>query len=345
MARTRSTPTVKNRPSSRGADSAARWRRIALVVVGIVLLAVAGWYLYDQTQPDVAAEHSHGESAEQLAHLHGEGEVELPHIHGMGFSQNGDYLFVAAHDGLRAFAGEEWLVPDLPINDYMGYSAIDEGFYSSGHPGPSSNLVNPLGLVKSTDGGKTLEMLGFAGESDFHLMAAGYYNHAVYVLNPQPNSRLSPGLHYSLDDGETWQQSAAQGLSAQPLAIAVHPTEAATIALGTESGLLLSTDHGNTFAPVAAAGTPVTAVSFSPEGETLLYGYQTLHTFDLASQQSNSVPIPAVASDDAISYLAINPASPDTLALATFNRDIYLAQDGGQTWQQIAQAGQDIQSP
>lgn len=344
MAQTRRTPTVKNRASSRGANSPARWRRIALVV-GILLLAVAGWYLYDQTQPDATAEHSHGESAEQLAHVHGDGEVELPHIHGMGFSQDGDYLYVAAHEGLRAFADGEWLVPDLPVHDYMGYSATDEGFYSSGHPGPSSKLANPLGLVKSTDAGKTLETLGFAGESDFHLMAAGYYNHAIYVLNPQPNLMLSPGLHYSLDDGETWQQSALEGLAAQPFAMAVHPTEAATVALGTEDGLLLSTDYGNTFAPVAAAGTPVTAVSFSPEGETLLYGYQTLQNFDLANQQSSSLPIPAIVGDDAVSYLAVNPAKPDTLALATFNRDIYLSQDGGQDWQPIAQAGQGIQLP
>lgn len=345
MAQTRRTPTVKNRASSRGENSPARWRSVALVVAGIALLAVAGWYLYDQTQLDATAEHSYGESAEQLAHIHGEGDVELRDIHGMGFSQDGEYLYVAAHDGLRVFTDGEWLVPDLPINDYMGYSATDAGFYSSGHPGPSSNLASPLGLVKSTDGGKTLETLGFARESDFHLMAVGYYSHAIYVLNFQPNSRLSPGLHYSMDDGKTWQQSASQGLSAQPVAMAAHPTEAATVALATESGLLLSTDYGNTFTPVAAAGTPVTAVSFSPEGETLLYGYQTLHTFDLASQQSRSLPIPTVVGDDAISYLAVNPAQPDTVALATFNRDIYLSPDGGQDWQQIAQAGQGTQLP
>ena len=134
MAQTRRTPTVKNRASSRGANSPARWRPIALVV-GILLLAVAGWYLYDQIQSDATAEHSHGESAEQLAHVHGDGEVELPHIHGMGFSQDGEYLYVAAHEGLRAFADGEWLVPDLPVpvlglygtdDDLIEVSTVDE---------------------------------------------------------------------------------------------------------------------------------------------------------------------------------------------------------------------------
>ena len=344
MARTRRTSTVKNRPSSRGANSPTGWRPIALVVAGIILLAVVGWYLYDQTQTDATAEHSHGANAAQLEHLHSGGDVELRDIHGMGFSQNGEYLYVAAHDGLRVFTDGEWLLPDLPVNDYMGYTAADVGFYSSGHPGPSSNLVNPLGLVKSTDGGKTLETLGFARESDFHLMAVGYYSHAIYELNFQPNSRLSPGLHYSVDDGKSLQQSASQGLSAQPITMAVHPTEAATVALATEGGLLLSTDYGNTFTPIAA-GTPVTAVSFSPVGETLLYGYQTLSAYNLASQQITALTTPAIAAEDAVSYLAVNPAKPDTLALATFNRDLYLSQDGGQDWQPIAQAGQGTQLP
>jgi hypothetical protein len=273
---------------------------------------------------------------------HTEEEVELPHIHGMGFSADGQSLFVAAHDGLRVFAGGKWSVPNLPRHDYMGYSATDEGFYSSGHPHPSSSLVNPLGLVKSTDSGNTLDTLDFAGESDFHLMAAGYENHAVYVLNPAENSQLSAGLHYTLDDGKTWQQSALEGLTAQPFAIAVHPTDATTVVLATEAGLLLSTDYGDTFSPISAAGTPVTAVSFSFDGETLLYGYQTLQNFNLASQQSVSVPPPTLASDDAMSYIAMNPAQPGTLALATFNRELYLSEDSGETWQQIAQAGAAI---
>jgi hypothetical protein len=142
-----------------------------------------------------------------------------------------------------------------------------------------------------------------------------------------------------LDDGKTWQQSALDGLTAQPFAIAVHPTDATTVALATETGLLLSTDYGDTFAPITAAGAPITAATFSFDGATILYDYQTLQNFNLASQQSVSVPTPALASDDAISYIALNPAQPDTLVFATFNRDLYLSEDGGETWQQIAQTG------
>ena len=266
------------------------------------------------------------------------GLVEIHHVHGMGFSADGRQLFVAAHDGLRVYANGEWSVPNIPAHDYMGYSASDDGFYSSGHPNPSVNLINPFGLIKSVDGGASLIRLGFEGESDFHLMSVGYRHHAIYVWNPAPNSRLSPGMHYSLDDGQTWQQSALQGITANPIQIAIHPTEANFVALATEGGLFISFDYGGTFEHIGEAGS-VTAVTFSPNGEQLFFGYTTLAAYDLATKQIDSLQIPAIAADDAIGYIAVNPAQPDEIAFATFGRDIYLSIDGRQSWQPIAQNG------
>ncbi|HEX6384950.1 MAG TPA: glycosyl hydrolase [Anaerolineae bacterium] len=267
-----------------------------------------------------------------------ESSVEMPHIHGLGFSPDGRQLIVPAHDGLRVFADGEWSVPEVPAHDYMGYTPVDNGFYSSGHPHPSSGLVNPFGLVKSTDGGQTLEKLGFEGESDFHLMGVGYENHAVYVLNPASNSQLSTGLHVSLDDGQTWQPCAAQGVSARPFQIAVHPTEASVVAVATEGGLFLSTDYGDSFTRVGEA-VPVTAVAFYPNGQTLLFGASRLFAYDLSSEQITAFPSPTFAADDAIGYVAVNPIQAGEIALATFSRDIYLSSDGGQAWPQIAEDG------
>jgi len=84
----------------------------------------------------------------------------------------------------------------------MGYAPTKDGFYSSGHPGPSSQLVNPLGLVKSMDAGKTLDTLGLEGESDVRLMGVGYDSHTIYVGNLAPSSILQGGVFRSLDDGK-----------------------------------------------------------------------------------------------------------------------------------------------
>jgi WD40 repeat protein len=262
----------------------------------------------------------------------------MPHIHGLGFSPDGRQLIVPAHDGLRSYADGKWQSPDVPAHDYMGFTPASDGFYSSGHPDPLSGLVNPFGLVKSTDGGQTLIQLGFEGETDFHFMAVGYQNHAIYVGNPAANSQLQPGIHYSLDDGKTWQQSTLQGLTAQPIQMVVHPLEANVVALATEDGVFLSTDHGNSFTRIGERG-PVSAVAFNPDGKSLLFGYQQVSSYDLASQQMTALPSPTLAAEDAIGYIAANPVRLDEIALATFSKDIYLSSDRGQSWTQIVDDG------
>jgi hypothetical protein len=265
----------------------------------------------------------------------------MPHLHGLSFSADGTQLIVPAHSGLRIYEDGAWHSPDVPTHDYMGYAGTDSGFYSSGHPAPGSDLVNPLGLVKSSDGGRTLTTLAFAGESDFHLMAVGYHNHAIYVVNPQANSQLAAGLFLSRDDGKTWQQATAQGVAGQPIQIAVHPTDPAVVALATEAGLLLSADFGDTFALVGDAE-PISAATFSPDGARLLFGTTALSVYDLANKQITTLATPEFGAQDAIAYLAVNPMQSDELALASFERHIYLSIDNGQSWQQIARAGASV---
>jgi hypothetical protein len=43
--------------------------------------------------------------------------------------------------------------------------------------------------------------------------------------------------------------------------------------------------------------------------------------------------------EDALAYIAQNPASHSEYAIATFRRDVYLSKDGGRTWTAIAQEG------
>jgi photosystem II stability/assembly factor-like uncharacterized protein len=312
--------------SARGRTLARKWPPWVLAAATglVVLLALTGWYTVGRNQG------SDGAGATT--------SVEMPHLHGLGFSADGRELIVPAHNGLRIFADDTWQVPDVPAHDYMGYAPMDSGFYSSGHPAPGTALANPLGLVKSTDNGKTLATLGFAGESDFHVLAVGYRNHAIYVLNAVPNSALGTGLYYSLDDGKTWEQSAAQGVTSRPIQLAVHPSEANVIALATYGELLLSTDHGATFVPVPPVG-QATAAAFSSDGTQLLVGSTTLMAYTMANGQVTSMRAPQLGAEDAISSIAVNPVRPQELAFATFERNIFRSQDSGQTWQQIARAG------
>ena len=302
-----------------------RQNRIVLgVIASILIFVLAGWFFFQSIRGGIKT------------------AVEFPHIHGLGFSPEGNQLIVAAHDGIRVFENGKWTVPDVPPNDYMGYTATDNGFYSSGHPHPGSGLVNPLGLVKGSAGGRNLEQLAFEGESDFHLMGVGYFNHAIYVLNPTPNSKLVPGLHYSLDDGKTWNESPMQGITAEPIQIAVHPTKADTVVIASEMGLFFSSDYGNTFEKVGDLA-PVTAAAFSPQGDKLFIGYQTLYTYILSSGQVEILETPEISSQDAIAFIGINPKNSDDFAFATFERQIYLSKNGGKSWSQIAKTGKGIE--
>jgi len=264
--------------------------------------------------------------------------VSFPDIHGISFTGDGGQLRVATHTGLVAYQDGNWSKPDLPVNDYMGYSGTEDGFFSSGHPGAGSPLVNPIGLVQSEDHGENIETINFVGETDFHVMAASYYGDTVYVLNPAPNSLLSAGLHYSLDAGETWEQSVASGLTSAPLQIAVHPTEPGVVAAGTRAGLFLSEDFGATFTPVST-DSPVTTVSFDPDGERLLFGYGRVAVYDLETGEITGFSQhPIVATDQAILYIAANPVT-DALAFATSDRDIFYSSNNGQSWEQIGEDG------
>lgn len=297
-------------------------RRISLPITLLFLIGSVAVVFIQRAQPST-------DSSEQQP-------VDMPHIHGLGYSPDGMQLIVPAHIGLLVYENAEWHQPDIPAHDYMGFSPIDKGFFSSGHPDLRTDYESLLGLIKSEDGGRTITTLAFEGESDFHLLAAGYRSHAVYVVNASPNSELGEGLYFTLDEGQTWQRSGAQGLPSAPIQIAAHPDDSNTVAIATERGLWLSTNNGDSFEPVSSSE-PVTAVTFDLNSDALYFGYQSLHKLDLATGEITTIPTPSLASDDPVSYIATNPMS-SALAVTTHARDVFVTTDGSR-WLQIADNG------
>jgi photosystem II stability/assembly factor-like uncharacterized protein len=184
-----------------------------------------------------------------------QGAVTLHHIHGLAYSPDGKRLMIPSHHGLAVFENGKWSKAPGPQHDYMGFAATRDRLYGRGHPAAGSGLVNPFGLIRSRDGGKTWEKLALEGETDFHLLATSGNTNAIYVWNPAPSSRLgAPGLHYTLNDGFAWKRARAGGLRGEPRALAVHPDDPATVAVATSDGLYLSRDSGERFARAAGDG-------------------------------------------------------------------------------------------
>jgi hypothetical protein len=271
-------------------------------------------------------------------------EVTFKHIHGLGITGDGEQVYVPAHDGLRVFSDGKWRVPEGSKHDYMGFSMVDDGFYSSGHPAPGSDMVNPFGIVKSTDGGKSIDTLALKGETDFHMMAVGYRTHAIYAFNPASNSKMdTAGLYYSTDDAKSWKKSKMDGLNDEPTALAVHQTKENIVAVGMRDGLYLSKDYGDTF-EVVLSGLGVTALSFGNEGQLWVGGVQNgavLVQLNIESKQSEEINIPGMK-EDAVSYIAQNPQSSKEIFIATYKMDFYKTTDNGKEWTQIADDGEGI---
>jgi hypothetical protein len=267
-----------------------------------------------------------------------DGKIE--HLHGMGYVGNQGVPFFATHDGLKVVENGAWLKTKKENNDYMGFNATSDGFYSSGHPGTDSKLPNPIGIMKSLDNGETLQSLGFEAEVDFHLLAVGYTNHMIFAKSPHKNSVMKADAFYvSEDDGVSWTEVVANGLKGEIIGLAVHPTDKNLLAVAAEDGVYLSKDHGQNM-ELITKGQQGTSVFFT-EDHLFYGGYDgqaSLIKRTLADGHEEELALPAMK-EDAVLYAAVNPKNEHEITIVSFNNDIYQTTDHGENWNILAKAG------
>ncbi|WP_432503441.1 F510_1955 family glycosylhydrolase [Kineococcus arenarius] len=185
------------------------------------------------------------------------------HVHGVAVDPADGRVHLATHDGLFRYE-ETGPVRVGPVIDLMGFTvAGPDHFYASGHPGPGVDLPDPVGLIESTDGGRTWQVLSRQGHSDFHALAAS----DAGVVGFDGALRSSP-------DGTTWHVLDAP---VEPHDLAASPDGAVLIGTS-ETGPVRSTDAGRTWSAIEeapllqlvdfAGGT--TVVGVSPDGTVAL---------------------------------------------------------------------------
>ncbi|NQD64354.1 sialidase [Bacillus haikouensis] len=266
----------------------------------------------------------------------------VEHLHGAGYPEHSDAFFIASHNGLFKFEDSKWTEANSNKHDYMGFSSYKDGFYSSGHPENGSDLKNPLGLIKSTDDGKTINKLAFYGKTDFHYLSAGYQSGQLLVFNQESNSQLDTGLYSSSDEGENWEKKKMEGIYPDRIGgLAVHPTNKNVAAISSQDGAFLSEDGGDTFSPINQ-GKPTTSILLNDK--TGIYssvdgGGINLVKFNLETLEEREYQLPPIKADNPIMFIAYNPNDQSELTFVTYKNDIYRTKDNGNNWTEIMDRG------
>jgi hypothetical protein len=270
-------------------------------------------------------------------------DVKVDHIHGLGYPGAGDALMVASHNGPLLYEEGMWKETTSEKHDYMGFQAVADGFVSSGHPEPGSDYENPLGLLKSTNAGESFKQYAFAGEIDFHYLAASYQTERIYVFNEMPSDNLDNGFFYTDDFGQKWTTMDMKGFEAEMMSnMAAHPDTPETVAIGTERGLYLSTDAGQSFS-LFKEDMYVTYVTLSKNHAyvaELVDDNVQLVQIDLASKEAKTLSVPQLAKDNAVTYIATHPTNDQEISIATMQNDVYQTTDDGATWNQLMTLGE-----
>ncbi|MCA0293562.1 MULTISPECIES: F510_1955 family glycosylhydrolase [Micrococcales] len=168
--------------------------------------------------------------------------MAITHIHAVARDPKSGELLLATHEGLFRHVNGD-LVQNGPVIDLMGFAVAPDGtYYASGHPGVGVDLPQPVGLITSTDAGRSWRVASRGGQSDFHALTAG--STAVIGFD---------GVLRSSTDGTTWT---TRSIPAPPRTLAAAPTSGALLAT-TEAGLLASSDTGATWRTLSP---PVTAL-------------------------------------------------------------------------------------
>ncbi|GAB7191696.1 hypothetical protein NUM3379_24040 [Kineococcus sp. NUM-3379] len=266
---------MRDHPAGARHPTAPRWartgrsttgRNVRLAVCGVLTAAALTGCAADSRVPgspaggSAASPHGGGHAGPGVS---GGAHGVLPgsHVHGVGVNPGDGLVYLATHDGLFRYE-DAGPVRVGGSDDLMGFTiAGPDHFYASGHPGPGSDLPEPMGLVESTDAGRTWTPLSRQGRSDFHALTVS----GAGVLGFDGTLRASA-------DGRTWQEVA---VPAAPYSLAASP-EGTTVLATTEEGPLRSGDGGRSWAPVAGApllllvdwASGGTVVGLTPQGVT-----------------------------------------------------------------------------
>ena len=243
------------------------------------------------------------------------------HVHGLGINPADGALYIATHTGLyRSGEGDSKSVRvGDSKQDTMGFSVIGpDRFVGSGHPDFRTDLPPLLGLIESTDKGRSWESISLLGDADFHVLRTA--GERVYGYDAS-NDRLL----VSADAGRTWEEverpAPLLDLAADP-EDGLHLVAAGASDLG--QGLYESRDGGRSWESVGQ----LAGLLAWPTPDRLFVVDLGGNVFVSANGGRNLKHRGIVGGQPA----ALLAESADELFVALHDGTIKHSTDGGQTW-------------
>jgi photosystem II stability/assembly factor-like uncharacterized protein len=231
----------------------------------------------------------------------------VPHIHHVKVVEN--KVLVLTHAGLFELIGKnDMKLVSKDKFDVMGFTTLGKTLVASGHPAEGSKMPNPIGLVKSIDGGLSWKAISLVGKVDFHFLEGALTD--LYGADSQ-----SGNLLYSADSGKTWSSLGANTFAD----IAVSPEMSGT-AIAIKNSELLLTENAFKSTKKIKNSLKITQIEWRKSGLYALSGsslYKSTNSGKTWTKQSTFKGTPGILS------------ASDQLMLVTVGSDIYTSSNTG----------------
>jgi hypothetical protein len=253
-------------------------------------------------------------SAGFISDVKAETLASVSHIHHVKVVAN--RVLVLTHEGLYELVGKNdmKLVGKDKI-DVMGFTTLGQTLVASGHPVEGSKMPNPIGLVKSIDGGLSWKAISLVGKVDFHFLEGAGSD--LYGVDSQTGK-----LMYSADSGVNWKTLGANTFTD----IAVSP-EVPGMAMALRDSQLLITEDAFKSTKEIKKTPKFAQIEWRKSGLYAFSGsslYKSTNSGKTWTKQSTFKGAPGILS------------ASDQLMLVTVGSDIYTSKNEGKNFTKIS---------
>ena len=218
-------------------------------------------------------------------------------------------MFVLTHEGLFELVNKnEMKLVGKDKIDVMGFTTLGKALFASGHPSEGSKMPNPVGLIRSVDGGLSWKAVSLVGKVDFHFLEGAGSD--LYGADSQTGN-----LIYSADSGKTWKSLGSNTFTD----IAVSPDMPA-MAIAINNSELLLTENAFKSTTKIKNALKFTQIEWRNSGLYALSGsslYKSTNSGKTWTKLSTFKGVPGILS------------ASDQLMLVTVGSDIYTSSNAG----------------